>query len=391
MNILLTDTINEGHHLEYASLLSAGLKSLGHQVFFFGSSELVNKLKSASLIQDGIPFDESTWGGVYFQTEDARVRYCRSALKYSLKIQADLCHFLYIDHFIISAACSRILQNKSLSVCATLHAPYFLPDFAPTRVHKLKGMVDLTALRFLASCGLRVMVHSEICAAYFNNKFMKTQRFDYVPYPIKSHNLTVAEKTDLRTRFRTKLGLASQNFLLLVFGSTRYDKGADMAIKMLSYLPQQYHLLFAGENTYFSQAYLTGLAAQYGFLGRVHFDNRFIPEDEMPAYFFGCDIVLIPYRKNFAGQSGPLTIAGAFGIKVVAPNLPVLAETVLKNQLGYLYPVENVELMADTIQKAIDAPVSKYSATFIHEHSPSAFTEAVFTSYSKSIFQHEPS
>ena len=169
------------------------------------------------------------------------------------------------------------------------------------------------------------------------------------------------------------------------------DKGADIAINMLSHLPKQFHLLFAGQDTYFSRTYLAGLATEQGFPGRVHFDNRFIPEDEMPAYFFGCDIVLIPYRKNFAGQSGPLTMAASFGIKVVAPNLPVLAETVLKNDLGYLYPVEDVELMAEAVQKALNATAPKYSEKFIHEHCALAFANAVSASYSKSIIQHRQS
>jgi glycosyltransferase involved in cell wall biosynthesis len=350
-------------------------------------------LTSDLFIQDGVPyhFNETPQDSAYLKTESARIRFCRHAISYSLKIGARVCHFLYLDHFIISASLSGILQNKALSVCATLHAPYFLPDFALTSAHKLKGGIDLIALRFLTSRGLRVMVHSEKSASSFNNKFSRAQQFDYVPYPIKTHNITDAEKTDLRARLRARLGLASQDVLLLVFGATRRDKGADIAIKMLSHLPRQCHLLFAGEDTFFSRTYLADLASDNGVRGRVHFDNRFIPEDEIPTYFCGCDIVLIPYRKNFAGQSGPLTIAASFGTKVVAPNLPVLAETVLKNDLGYLYPVENVELMADAVQKAINASVLKYSVKFIHEHCALTFTNAVSASYWKSLFGHKQS
>lgn len=391
MKILLIDPIGTGHHLEYVSLLSEGLKSFGHQVYFFGAPSLLDTLVSDSLIQDGISynFSEPSQASAYFKTESARIRFCRQAISNSFKINADVCHFLYMDHFIISAVCSGVLKDKSLAVCVTLHWLYFLPDFSPTRAHKLKGSIDLMALRLLASRGMRVMIHSEKSVASLNNKFIGAQQFDYVPYPVKMRKITDDEKASIRIRLRARLGLASQDVLLLVFGTTRCDKGADIAIKMLAHLPQRYHLLFAGEDTFFSQSYLAGLASEQGFLKRVHFDNRLIPEDEIPTYFCGCDIVLIPYRKNFAGQSGPLTIAAAFGIKVVAPNLPVLAETVLKNDLGYLYPVENVELMADAVQKAINAPAPKYFEKFIDEHCTLVFTDAVTASYSKAISQQK--
>jgi glycosyltransferase involved in cell wall biosynthesis len=152
-------------------------------------------------------------------------------------------------------------------------------------------------------------------------------------------------------------------------------------------LPTRYHLLFAGKDTYFSRAFLTGLASKLALNDRIHFDNRFIPEKDVPAYFYGCDIVLIPYRKTFSGQSGPLTIAATLGVKIVAPDLTAFEETLSKYDLGCLYPVENLALMADAVEKVEKLPPPAGFEKFRMEHGGPVFTGRVFESYNKTLHQ----
>lgn len=388
MKILLADPVGEGHHQEYAMLLSDGLKSLGMQIYFLGPSFLLNKLTSASLIEDGISIDQLKFGLNFFRNEYVRTQFYQESISTSEKIKAEICHFLYMDHFLISTLYGGILQSKKSAVCGTLHGMYFMPAFAPSKVHRLKGKVDLIALFFLASHGMRIMVHSENQAASLD-VLSGTHQFDYVPYPVKNYKISNEEKINLRDQLRSRLSLTSQDVLLLVFGGTRFDKGADLAVRMLPHLPTNYHLLFAGRDTYFSRDYLACLAAKLGMTERVHFDNRFIPEDEILVYFCGCDIVLLPYRKSFSGQSGPMVIALSLGSKVVAPNLPMLSETVTENTLAWVYQVENVELMARAVQIAMNETRSPSSRRFYNEHCAAAFAGAVAASYSKARFPPE--
>jgi glycosyltransferase involved in cell wall biosynthesis len=381
MKILLIDPVGAGHHQEYAVLLAGGLTELGLKIYFAGSLPLLNALASTSLIQDGIPLDEIKVGGNFFNNERMRVHYYQRSIAASRKFNVDICHFLYMDHLLISGSYSWILQSNLPSVCGTLHGVYFLPTYAVSNAHKYKGKADLMALRFLCSRGMRIMVHSKNLAIYLN-ELTGTQKVDYVPYPVKTYEQPDSKKGAMRARLRGELGLAPQAVLILVFGGTRYDKGADLAVKMLPYLPDHYHLLFAGKDTYFSRNYLTGLASKHGLLERLHFDSRFIPEEEVPALFSGCDIVLLPYRKNFSGQSGPLTVAAALGTKIVAPDLPVLAETISNDNLGWLYPVEDLERMAAAVLEAANAPALKSPQKFIDDHSALAFSKAVASSYS---------
>ncbi|MBI5944630.1 MAG: glycosyltransferase [Chloroflexi bacterium] len=382
MKVLLIDPVGTGHHLEYAVLLASGLKALGIQVCFAGPSSLLDALTSDSMIQDGIPLDEISFGSNYFANERTRFRFFQNSMTACRKTGAEICHFLYIDRYLTSALYGGVLRNKTSSIYATLHTVYFLPEFTPSRAHVLKGQVDFWSLRLLVSNGMRIMLHSEKITSSLKI-LTGQQKFDYVPYPVAEFFVTGEERGIFRAHIRARWGLSAGEVLLLVFGGTRHDKGADLAIKMLSLLPSQFHILIAGKGTFFPQAYLEELASYHGVLNRVHFDNRIIPESERPDYFCGCDIFLMPYRKNFSGQSGPLTVAAALGTKIVSPDLPVLAETISNHNLGWLYPVEDVEQMAATVLEAANSPVLKPPQKFITNHSTLAFSKAVAESYSK--------
>lgn len=384
MKILLVDPVGiGGHHQEYTSLLAGGLKALGARVYFLGHLSLLNALTSESLIYDGTPIYENPFGSNIFNNEIRRFWFHQKTISSCRKFSADICHFLYMDHLLLSAAFCGIMRNKEVAVCGTLHRMYFLPDFALSKIHKLKGGIDIAALRFLLSGGLRIMTHSEELTSFLD-KTTGTSQFDYTPYPVKTYRLTNEERKSIRTELRSRYRFAPNDVVLLLFGDTRYEKGADLAVKALSFLPSQYHLIIAGRSTYFSQTDLEHLASEFGVLDRLHFDNRVIPEEERPFWFCGCDIFLMPYRKTFSGQSGPLTVAAGLGTKIVAPDLPILAETIVKDDLGLLYPVENVELMASTVKKAMNMTYPPFSANrFNNEHSFVAFTNAVLLSYSK--------
>jgi len=58
--------------------------------------------------------------------------------------------------------------------------------------------------------------------------------------------------------------------------------------------------------------------------GRVRFVERFVAEDELPAYFRRADVVALPYRE--IDQSGVLYTALAFGKPIVASAIGGLAE-----------------------------------------------------------------
>ena len=202
------------------------------------------------------------------------------------------------------------LSTRGTNVYATLHWAYFLSPFQHGQLGRLKGRLQLLNLRWLLGRGVRLMVHSAELAQTLR-RLTGSQHVDYVPYPVEVPPLGDVRLPGLQLRER--LGLAPSDKLLLAFGTVRHDKGVDLAIEALGALPGQYHLLVAGPPATFGAEDIARFAAQHAVGARVHTELGFIPDAEVGAYFAASDVVLIPYRKSFAGQSGPLTIARRAG------------------------------------------------------------------------------
>jgi glycosyltransferase involved in cell wall biosynthesis len=373
--IVLVDPISTGHHLEYASVLAKGLRQRGYSVRLIGPRLLLEYLSTQNAIDDGIEVDSP---GVWSQISKTRFMIRSNRIAKSLSPQ--ILHYLYLDRFLAPAFVSQIVKLTGISLFATLHWGYMLPNYAVDLRQKMKAPLEIISLSGLAGLEMRILTHSDKLASELNI-LTKTDSFKYVPYPLNSSILPGVPARNAHGKFmRIKLNLHEQDVLILIFGGTRYDKGADIGIKALSLLPPNYHLLFAGREEYFSREMLEVQARRAGVLNRVHFHLNFIPDAEISNYFLGCDIVLLPYRKIFSGQSGPLTIAAGLGRPVVAPDLLILMELVANYKLGRVYPVENESAMAAALRSASDNFFPR-SDQFIKDHLPDVFVRAVLENY----------
>lgn len=80
-----------------------------------------------------------------------------------------------------------------------------------------------------------------------------------------------------------------------------------------------------------------------------HFEvhDRFIPFDEVPAFFQRSSVVVLPYIE--ASQSGIVAMAFAFGKPVIATDVGSLGEVVKNGDTGLLVSPGNAESLADAI------------------------------------------
>ena len=62
---------------------------------------------------------------------------------------------------------------------------------------------------------------------------------------------------------------------------------------------------------------------------------RYIPDDEIPAYYGAADIVVLPYRKIY--QSGVLLMAMSFGVPVLTSDLPGMSEVITEGENGFMF------------------------------------------------------
>ena len=79
-------------------------------------------------------------------------------------------------------------------------------------------------------------------------------------------------------------------------------------------------------------------------------DIRFIPEDELSAYYSACDVCVLPYRDVY--QSGVLQLVYAYEKPPVASRIPSFLELVREGETGYLFDVGSEESLAQALERA---------------------------------------
>lgn len=382
--VALIDPLSGGHHAGYASQLAQALRARGHEVLVVGPQALVAaSLRAAPGIQGRVLDPSQGSLEAYYRLPRPRwewrnIQFTRAALRAARRWQADTVHFLYLDSYLVSLVLGAATSwPRPRRLRATLHWTYFLRPFKQGRWAALSEAAHLTLLRVLGALGTGIMMHSELLVAAIRTRLPRLQ-IGAVPYLAPPPATPVAARDSLRAAVRARLDLPEDTTLLLAFGGTRHDKGLDIALAALAHLPGSHHLAVVGRPETFGAAEIARLAGEA--VGRVHTVLEHVPEADVEGYFLAADAVLIPYRRRFAGQSGPLMIAAALGIPVVASEVGVLADTVRTYNLGVLTAPEDPVALADAIGRLGERPAPD-TARFLHDHSLEAFVGGVQASY----------
>lgn len=154
---------------------------------------------------------------------------------------------------------------------------------------------------------------------------------------------------------RKKIGLTPSDRVLLMFGRIRPDKGYDIALQALQYLPasaQPVTLLIAGgvasadKLHYLKQ--LKEYVAQAGLAQAVQFYDHHIPDREVEIFFKAADVLLLPYKEaDF--QSGVLFLAYRFGLPIIASDVGSVAPDPEPGRRQYIFASQNPQALAAQI------------------------------------------
>jgi glycosyltransferase involved in cell wall biosynthesis len=326
MKVALIDTDPSGHHAPYARDIVRGIQRAGHFAVAAGPAAWCTALDdlAGSLLVD--------WQPTAGMGRSRRLRAQRSFFERALRIcvdaHVDVAHFLYLDGAIESLLFASI--PTGIHVVATLHWYPFLGLTTRDPRQTAKAFLCLAALWGLVRRDVSVVVHSHNAQATLRR--IGVHRVHAVDYPNATGAAGIDQ--DQRRRGRERLGVADDIRLLLCFGGTRFDKGVDLAIAALAGTDARIRLLVAGLEQDFHRGELLALARHHGVENRLLLSMGHVPECEVVPLFAAADALLLPYRPAFTGQSGPLTIAGALGVPIIASNVPVLAETLHNYALG---------------------------------------------------------
>ena len=175
------------------------------------------------------------------------------------------------------------------------------------------------------------------------------------PHPVYDH---FGQKMD-RALARKQLGLNPDRRTLLFFGLIRDYKGLDLLIDALPKLGPEYQLVIAGECYGSFEKYATQIAAS-GCADRIKVFNRYIDDEEVPAFFSAADLCVLPYKS--ATQSGITAIALHFGLPLVATPVGGLAESIERPGIGLMTDGISAEAVAEAVRKFFEAGPDSFIA-----------------------------
>src|SRR5690606_639305 len=95
---------------------------------------------------------------------------------------------------------------------------------------------------------------------------------------------------------QVQLELDTSKRYILFFGFIRKYKGLDVLIKALNKLPNNLHLIIAGE-PYEDFGFYQQIIDAHNLEKRVHIFSDYIADDQVKTFFSAADLCVLPYRS----------------------------------------------------------------------------------------------
>lgn len=154
----------------------------------------------------------------------------------------------------------------------------------------------------------------------------------FTPHPLYDNFGAIVNK-DIA---REKIGIDTENKIVLFFGFIRHYKGLDILLEAIKILQDkgfntQTKFLIAGEFYEDSKPYLDQIK-RLGIEDLIILRTSFIPDSEVKHYLCAADVVVQPYRN--ATQSGVTPLAYHFEVPMIVTNVGGLPSLVPDYKVG---------------------------------------------------------
>lgn len=152
----------------------------------------------------------------------------------------------------------------------------------------------------------------------------------------------------LNARENARRKLALEGDVVLFFGFVRPYKGLHILLEAMSIVLEQHPctLVVAGEIWGDPEVY-TEHIEKLGMAKQVRLIGAYIPQQDLPAYLAGSDLVVLPYLS--ATGSGVVKLAYSYHRPVVVTNVGSLPDAVIPGKTGYVVPPGDAHALAQSI------------------------------------------
>lgn len=319
---------------QFSGMLSKALQNQGNDVALFnfsrlypsflfpgktqyvGKDDLTNVVESQRVMDSVCPFS-------WFQTAKSIRKYAPDILIISYWMS-----FFVPGYAVVARSLRKQCKVIALVHNAIPHEPRFFDrPFASSLFRLCQGFITLSEN---VRKDIHMLTPGAVCMCR--------------PHPLYNQFGAKMDKTEAKK----SLHIASDKKTLLFFGLIRDYKGLDLLIDAFDKLGDDYQLVIAGE-CYGSFDKYQQQIDHSSAKDRVYVHNRYVSDDEVPAFFSAADVCVLPYRT--ATQSGVVSIAYHFELPMIATNSGGLGESIEKPGAGLMVPETNSDSIAETIRR----------------------------------------
>ncbi|QLE00088.1 glycosyltransferase [Galbibacter sp. BG1] len=248
-------------------------------------------------------------------------------------------------------------EIKPYTVFAALKKDWFLVSLAARLAKVPKTILYLGILReikdnlkykfIFKNLKNKVLVNSN---SLKNHLLKNTNLFNDSNVVCVYNGFSVPGESDYKIDFKSKLNLKKDTVILGCAGRFSYIKGFDYLPQILSYLPENYHVIHIGKGELEKE--IKTLIMESDYRDRIHFLGFF---EDVKLFFNSIDIFLLPSRSE--GMANVLNEAMSFGKPVVSTKVPGSEELLNNGEYGILTEIGDAKAMAEGIIAISDQTV----------------------------------
>ena len=329
--VLVCDINLKGHRLEYDLRILKKLSSENFDLTFFTGE--INQGLENELKINNIKVIKGNSIGNFF-----------SKLKFMLKLRKQIIKERYEEVLLLSldpliATMLILIGLKSVTIHATQH-------WIPNKEIKYKILNIMTKLS-----KFNIVVHENFIKKEFTERGFKKESIKVINYPINP-NTEILSKEECANKLGIEL--KKDTFYILAFGGTRMDKGIDILVNAINKVNKNVTLIIAGNEVDIKKIDIKNAFNPINKSNKIIYHMNFINNDDVKYYFNIADLVAIPYRKTFFGQSGPLTEAIKYSKPIIGSRWKVIEDTINEYQCGILFEPESSEDLSNAINTIIE-------------------------------------
>lgn len=246
--------------------------------------------------------------------------------------QGKVLHLLYLDNLYMASP--FMTMPKNTKVIGTLH-------------HFPNSKTKEKLLKLFSKKLEAIVVHSDYIAKQLES--IGIHHCHIIDYPV----FHAAGKPQPLEQIRSGFELPRDKVVLSALGGTRFDKGLDILLDALAYLDEseknKIALHIAGKEETYKRGFIAGRVNELGL--DAHINLKLLSDEEFEKYVEVSDLIVVPYRKVFTGNSGPMT-EGVYRQKaIIGPDNGNLGYLIDTYKLGFTFESENAFALAGAIKR----------------------------------------